>query len=130
MYGGIPLSSSLLLTSSRSGSGSAISIGNRRRGSRSFFLGFYKFFRLGLSFLEYIQFLLLVTILVYNQIQISGIDSSSRPVDYRHTTLEHTIIDVLIAAHTKHFKPSLYSSLSDLVRNYHAIGKHDWNWRK
>ena len=68
MYGGIPLSSSLLLTSSRSGSGSAISIGNRRRGSRSFFLGFYKFFRLGLSFLEYIQFLLLVTILVYNQI--------------------------------------------------------------
>lgn len=69
-------------------------------------------------------------ILVYNQIQISGIDSSSRPVDYRHTTLEHTIIDVLIAAHTKHFKPSLYSSLSDLVRNYHAIGKHDWNWCK
>lgn len=67
-------------------------------------------------------------ILVYNKIESSSGDASMRPVDFRHTTLEHTIIDVLIAAHSKQFKPSLYSSLSDLVKNFHHIGKRDWNF--
>jgi hypothetical protein len=68
-------------------------------------------------------------ILVYNRIDESkNKESSGKPVDFRYTSLEHTLIDVLIAAHSKNFKPSLYSSLSDLVRNFHSIGRHDWNW--
>ena len=67
-------------------------------------------------------------ILVYNRIESVGSDTSTRPKDFRYTSLEHTIIDVLIAAHSKQFKPSLYSSLSDLVKIFHHIGKNDWNF--
>lgn len=48
--------------------------------------------------------------------------------DHRFTTLEHTLIDVLIAAHAKVFKPSGFSSLSDLVRMFEGIGKSDRGW--
>jgi hypothetical protein len=48
--------------------------------------------------------------------------------DHRFTSLEHTLIDVLIAAHAKAFKPSGFSSLSDLVRMFENIGKHERGW--
>lgn len=48
--------------------------------------------------------------------------------DHRFTSLEHTLIDVLIAAHAKVFKPSGFSSLSDLVRMFESIGKQDRGW--
>jgi hypothetical protein len=57
--------------------------------------------------------------------------SSAPPVleeDHRFTTLEHTLIDVIIAAHAKVFKPSGFSSLSDLVRTFEAIGKQERGW--
>jgi hypothetical protein len=50
------------------------------------------------------------------------------PADTRHTTLEHTLIDVLIAAHTKEFKPAIFSSLSDVVKLFHTIGRNEWKW--
>lgn len=50
------------------------------------------------------------------------------PTDHRHTTLEHTLIDVIIAAHSKEFKPSPFSSLSDLVNTFESIGKRDRGW--
>jgi hypothetical protein len=48
--------------------------------------------------------------------------------DHRYTTLEHTLVDVLIAAHAKDFKPALYSSLSDLVTLFAQIGKRERRW--
>ena len=48
--------------------------------------------------------------------------------DHRFTSLEHTLIDVLIAAHSKNFKPGIYSSLSDLVSMFGNIGKKDRQW--
>ncbi|KAJ1429859.1 hypothetical protein B484DRAFT_56404 [Ochromonadaceae sp. CCMP2298] len=48
--------------------------------------------------------------------------------DHRFTTLEHTLIDVIIAAHAQTFKPSSFSSLSDLVRMFEHIGKRERGW--
>ena len=53
---------------------------------------------------------------------------ASLPADTRHTSLEHTLVDVLIAAHAREFKPAMYSSLSDVVRLYSGIGRQDWGW--
>ena len=50
------------------------------------------------------------------------------PEAHRFTTLEHTLIDVLIAAHSREFKPAFFSSLSELVRTYSWIGKKKWGW--
>jgi hypothetical protein len=51
-------------------------------------------------------------------------------VDHRFTSLEHTLIDVLIAAHALHFKASPFSSLSELVKTFEHIGKKDRGWCK
>jgi len=48
--------------------------------------------------------------------------------DHRYTSTEHTLIDVIIAAHTKNFKPAMFSSLSDLVKMFNTIGKKEWGW--
>lgn len=48
--------------------------------------------------------------------------------DHRYTTLEHTLIDVIIAAHAKAFRPSSFSSLSELVRTFEMIGKGTRGW--
>ncbi len=45
--------------------------------------------------------------------------------DFRYTTIEHTLIDILIAAHSADFKPAIYSSLSDLVRTFSNIGRNE-----
>lgn len=50
------------------------------------------------------------------------------PSDHRHTSLEHTLIDILIAAHSKEFKPGIFSSLSDLVSMFKQIGRKDRGW--
>ena len=46
----------------------------------------------------------------------------------RYTTLEHTLIDVLIAAHASKFHPSGFSSMSDLVQMFSRIGKEKYGW--
>lgn len=61
-------------------------------------------------------------------ITVQAAIGSVLPEDHRFTTLEHTLIDVLIAAHSREFKPALFSSLSDLVRTYSWIGKKKWGW--
>jgi hypothetical protein len=48
--------------------------------------------------------------------------------EHRFTTLENTMIDVIIAAHAKEFKLSIFSSLSELVSSMSAIGKRDRGW--
>ena len=48
--------------------------------------------------------------------------------DHRYTSVEHTLIDVMIAAHAKHFKPAIYSSLSELVKIFGHIGRKDRRW--
>ena len=48
--------------------------------------------------------------------------------DHRFTSLEHTLVDVLIASHSQTFKPAMYSSLSDLVSMFGKIGKKDKGW--
>lgn len=50
------------------------------------------------------------------------------PGDHRFTTLEHALIDILIAAHAKSFKAAAFSSLSDLVSTFRDIGKRDRGW--
>jgi hypothetical protein len=54
--------------------------------------------------------------------------NNSMPSDHRFTTLENAIIDVIIAAHAKTFKPSGFSSLSELVMMFNKIGKKDRGW--
>jgi hypothetical protein len=58
------------------------------------------------------------------------LSTSSEPVpeDRRFTTLEHTVVDVFIAAHAKSFKGAAFSSLSDLVEIFNRIGKKDRGW--
>lgn len=46
--------------------------------------------------------------------------------DHRFTTLEHAIIDVLIAAHAKAFRPGAFSSVSNLVRMFHSLHWQKW----
>lgn len=48
--------------------------------------------------------------------------------DYRFTTLEQTLIEVLIAAHARDFRPTLHSSLSELVGMLKRIGVADRGW--
>lgn len=50
-----------------------------------------------------------------SHIAMSNEERSVLPSMYRYTTLEHTLIDVLISAHAHHFHPSGMSSLSELV---------------
>lgn len=54
--------------------------------------------------------------------------SSALSSDHRFTTLENTVLDVIIAAHAKIFKPSGFSSLSELVLMFNRIGKQDRGW--
>jgi len=54
--------------------------------------------------------------------------SATLAEDHRFTTLEHTLIDVIVAAHAKIFKPSGFSSLSDLVKMFESIGKQSRGW--
>jgi len=58
----------------------------------------------------------------------SSSNNYTLPEDHRFTGLEHTLIDVIIAAHAKVFKPSGFSSLSDLVARFESIGKQDRGW--
>ena len=51
-----------------------------------------------------------------------------KKIPVRHTSLEHTIIDVIIAAHAKNFHPTSFSSLSDLVSIFSSVGKKQWGW--
>ena len=51
---------------------------------------------------------------------------SSLPTDHRFTSLEHTIIDILIAAHARDFRTSPFSSVSDLVKMFNFL--HRWQW--
>mmetsp|Transcript_1030 Transcript_1030/g.1141 ORF Transcript_1030/g.1141 Transcript_1030/m.1141 type:complete len:362 (+) Transcript_1030:270-1355(+) len=48
--------------------------------------------------------------------------------DHRYTSIEHTLIDVLIASHSRTFKPGAFSSLSDLVNMFSKIGKKERGW--
>ena len=66
----------------------------------------------------------------FQNISSLGFNNSSVgiPEDYRFTTLEHTLIDVLIAAHAKSFKAAMFSSLSDLVSIFANIGRKDLGW--
>lgn len=54
--------------------------------------------------------------------------NTTLPVDHRFTSLEHTLIDVLIAAHAKDFRGAPYSSLSELVAIYKSIGRERLGW--
>ena len=54
--------------------------------------------------------------------------NGSLPGDHRFTSLEHALIDILIAAHSKTFKAAAFSSLSDLVHTFKDIGKRDRGW--
>jgi hypothetical protein len=70
-------------------------------------------------------------ILVHEVIPVPTSPSNSTepvPEDRRYTTLEHTVIDVFIAAHAKAFQGSGFSSLSELVQIMGRIGKHDRGW--
>lgn len=72
-------------------------------------------------------------IIVYDQVgegldpnQMAAVEHETTPI--RYTTLEHTVIDVFIAAHAKQFHPSGYSSSSDLVKIFSRIGRGKHNW--
>ena len=54
--------------------------------------------------------------------------NSTLPPDHRFTSLQHTLIDVLIAAHAKEFRGAPYSSLSELVAMYKSIGRSKFGW--
>jgi hypothetical protein len=54
--------------------------------------------------------------------------SASRPTDFRYTSIEHTLIDVLIAGHARDFKGSPFSSLSELVKMLGDIGRRERGW--
>lgn len=58
----------------------------------------------------------------------TGSGRAQLPSDHRHTSLEHALIDVLIAAHAKDFKAGIFSSLSDLVNMLKQIGRKDRGW--
>lgn len=47
-------------------------------------------------------------------------------VDHRFTTLEHAIVDILVAAHARDFRPAPFSSVSDFVRMMNFL--HRWQW--
>jgi len=63
-----------------------------------------------------------------HQLPTTANNFTSLPIEHRYTSLEHTVIDVIIAAHAKVFKPSPYSSLSELVKIFEFIGKKDRKW--
>ena len=47
-------------------------------------------------------------------------------IDHRFTTLDHAIIDIVIAAHGRDFRSSPFSSVSDLVKMFNLL--HRWRW--
>ena len=70
-------------------------------------------------------------IIVYDQVGKGLINKTDIPLitlPIRYTTLEHTLIDVLIAAHAKKFHPSSFSSMSDLVQMFSRIGRDKYSW--
>lgn len=58
----------------------------------------------------------------------ASVEDRRLPIDHRFTSLEHTLIDVLVAAHAHTFRPSPFSSLSELVRMFESVGKRDRGW--
>ena len=48
----------------------------------------------------------------------TNITKSTLPLDFRFTSLKHTLIDILIAAHADAFKGTPFSSVSELVRMF------------
>jgi len=69
------------------------------------------------------------SIIVLNQTldeYASPLSSSVLPIDYRYTTIEHTLMDVLIASHAKYFHPAGYSSMSDFTKTMRTM--HRWDY--
>lgn len=58
----------------------------------------------------------------------SAEEAAKLPEEHRYTTLENTVIDVIIAAHALQFKASPFSSLSELVAMFSRIGRQDRGW--
>lgn len=56
----------------------------------------------------------------------TAVDQLPLAVDHRFTTLEHAIVDVMIAAHGWDFRTTPFSSVSDLVKMFNLL--HRWRW--
>lgn len=56
----------------------------------------------------------------------SPLNNSVLPIDYRYTTIEHALMDVLIASHAKNFHPAGYSSMSDFTKIMRIM--HRWDY--
>jgi hypothetical protein len=66
---------------------------------------------------------------LYNVSQLQPhLNNASRAEEHRQTTLEGTLLDVVIAAHAKEFKAAPFSSLSELVTLFSKIGKQQRGW--
>lgn len=46
--------------------------------------------------------------------------------EFRYTSLEHTVMDIYIAAHATQFRPAGFSSISEFVRTINALHWKDW----
>jgi hypothetical protein len=69
------------------------------------------------------------SIIVLNQTldeYASPLSNSVLPIDYRYTTIEHALMDVLIASHAKNFHPAGYSSMSDFTKIMRIM--HRWDY--
>lgn len=55
-------------------------------------------------------------------------DNKTLPLEHRFTSLESAIIDIFIAAHTKAFRGSPFSSYSELIELYRNIGRDKWKF--
>jgi hypothetical protein len=69
------------------------------------------------------------SIIVLNQTldeYASPLSNSVLPIDYRYTTIEHALMDVLIASHAKNFFPAGYSSMSDFTKIMRIM--HRWDY--
>ena len=69
-------------------------------------------------------------LLVYqNMTDFDGLNADGtlgNATERRFSTLEHTMVDVLIAAHAKDFKNSPFSSMSDLVKWFKSLHRLEW----
>ncbi|RYG65002.1 hypothetical protein EON64_12830 [archaeon] len=65
-------------------------------------------------------------ILVYAPIPKAAVNASQMSSEFRYTSLEHTVMDIFIAAHATQFRPAGFSSISDFVRTLNALHWYEW----
>eukprot|EP01031_Cornospumella_fuschlensis_P039319 gene39319-47858_t len=65
-------------------------------------------------------------VFIYAPVPNITVNLSTLSSEFRYTSLEHTVMDIYIAAHATQFRPAGFSSISEFVRTLNGLHWYEW----